>query len=116
MRGKANSDGFATFLDGFSRSESTSGYGDNSTWVAPHVPSEAPAGPSAALRQVLRALGSSGRLPLAEFLGVARLPFSTFADAVQTLRGVALVRLSGEPGLEFIELTPTGRQVTILEL
>lgn len=118
MKATTNADGFATFLGGSGGAASLSHYQAESDWVAPAVSAQAPASaaPSSALRSILHYLAAAGSQPIAALMPLARLPFNTFAAAIEQLRTSDLIRLSGEPGREVVELTPIGRQVALLEL
>ena len=116
MKATPTSDGFATFLGGFSQSSSGAGYPTNSDSVGLTIPGNLQAVPRQALRTILHQLAATGPQTIATSMPLARLPFSTFAKAVDALCAADLVQISGEPGQERLELTLTGQHVAFLEL
>ncbi len=108
MKARFGADGFATFLEGFARTEPAPGQGEEHEWTPPTVPlaAEARANPSA--RQLLRTLTASGPKPVAELMPLAALPFAAFAQAVDLLCRAGLATLSGEPGQERLAPTMAG--------
>ncbi len=61
--------------------------------------------------RILVSLAKSGSEPVTQLLADSEVEFVKFADALKEMRGASLIDLTGEPGNETVQITPTGEQL-----